>query len=161
MSVGRQTQGQFGQGAKRFLLRTGLDSCCGRFRKYVYNRLTDGAGPLHPRVHHGRGRLGRNLLRSAYSHRHRRRSHADVHGGRVRQLADAHSHQQHGQRRELRWATCPRARLTALGAAASFAAPVRSRAHADHHRGGLHGPAGLQKPGLHLHVSTSSVVCGT
>ena len=28
---------------------------------------------LHGRVHHGRGRLGRSLLRSAHSHRHRRR----------------------------------------------------------------------------------------
>ena len=42
---------------------------------------------LHRRVHHGRGRLERSLLRSAHSHRHRRRGHADVHGGRVRQLA--------------------------------------------------------------------------
>ena len=37
---------------------------------------------LHGRVHHGRGRLGRSLLRSAYSHRHRRRSHAVVRRGR-------------------------------------------------------------------------------
>ena len=75
---------------------------------------------LHGRVHHGRGRLGRSLLRSAHSHRHRRRSHAVVHRGRVRQLAEHHGggqrgpaelrhrnhgqhshHQQHGQRREL------------------------------------------------------------
>ena len=74
---------------------------------------------LHRRVHHGRGRLGRSLLRSAHS-RHRRRGHAVVHGGRVRQLAEHHGrgqrgpvelrhrnhgqhthHQQHGQRREL------------------------------------------------------------
>ena len=75
---------------------------------------------LHRRVHHGRGRLGRSLLRSAHSHRHRRRGHADVHENRVRQLAEhqrpgqrgpaelrhrnhrQHTHhQQHGQRREL------------------------------------------------------------
>ena len=36
---------------------------------------------LHRRVHRGRGRLGRSLLRCAHSHRHRRRSHAVVHGG--------------------------------------------------------------------------------
>ena len=51
---------------------------------------------LHGRVHDGRGRLGRSLLRSAHSHRHRRRSHAVVHRGRVRQLAE---HQRRGQRR--------------------------------------------------------------
>ena len=45
---------------------------------------------LHRRVHHGRGRLGRSLLRSAHSHRHRRRGHAVVHRGRVRQLAEHH-----------------------------------------------------------------------
>ena len=75
---------------------------------------------LHGRVHNGRGRLGRSLLRSAHSHRHRCRGHADVHKGRVRQLAEHHRrgqrgpaelrhrnhgqhthHQQHGQRREL------------------------------------------------------------
>ena len=50
---------------------------------------------LHRRVHHGRGRLGRSLLRSAHSHRHRRRGRAVVHGGRVRQLAE---HQRRGQR---------------------------------------------------------------
>ena len=50
---------------------------------------------LHRRVHHGRGRLGRSLLRSAHSHRHRCRGHAHVHGGRVRQLAE---HQRRGQR---------------------------------------------------------------
>ena len=63
---------------------------------------------------------GRHFLRSAHGHRRRRRSHADVHGGRVRQLAEHHGrgqrgpaelrhrnhgqhahHQQHGQRREL------------------------------------------------------------
>ena len=36
---------------------------------------------LHRRVQHGRGRLGRSLLRSAHS-RHRRRGRAVVHGGR-------------------------------------------------------------------------------
>ena len=75
---------------------------------------------LHRRVHHGRGRLGRSLLRGAHGHRHRRRGHAVVHRGRVRQLAEhqrrgqrgpaelrhrnhrQHTHhQQHGQRREL------------------------------------------------------------
>ena len=75
---------------------------------------------LHGRVHDGRGHLGRSLLRCAHSHRHRRRSHAAVHRGRVRQLAEHHGrgqrgpaelsrwnhgqhvdHQQHGQRREL------------------------------------------------------------
>ena len=74
---------------------------------------------LHGRVHHGRGRLGRSLLRSAHS-RHRRRGRAVVHRGRVRQLAEhqrrgqrgpaelrhrnhrQHTHhQQHGQRRQL------------------------------------------------------------
>ena len=35
---------------------------------------------LHRRVHDGRGRLGRSLLRSAHSHRRPRRSHAVVHG---------------------------------------------------------------------------------
>ena len=75
---------------------------------------------LHGRVHHGRGRLGRSLLRCAHSHRHRHRGRADVHGGRVRQLAE---HQRRGQRAARspsttrptpgtspRWATCPRAR---------------------------------------------------
>ena len=43
--------------------------------------------------------------------------------------------------------------LTASGAAtaASFAATGALMGHADHHRGGLHGPAGLREPGLHLH----------
>ena len=46
--------------------------------------------------------------------------------------------------------------LTASGAAtaASFAATDARGAHgrhADHHRGGLRGPAGLREPGLHLH----------
>ena len=36
---------------------------------------------LHRRVYHGRGRLGRSLLRSAHSHRHRRRGHTVVHRG--------------------------------------------------------------------------------
>ena len=43
---------------------------------------------LCKRVHHGRGRLGRSLLRCPHSHRHRRRGRAVVHGGRVRQLAE-------------------------------------------------------------------------
>ena len=66
------------------------------------------------------GRLGRRFLRSAYRHKHRRRSHAVVHRGRVRQLAEHYgrgqrglaelshrnhgqhvNHQQHGQHREL------------------------------------------------------------
>ena len=74
---------------------------------------------LHGRVHHGRGRLGRSLLRSAHSHRHRRRSHAVVHRRRVGQLAEHHRGGQRGPA-ELgtinntatspRWATCPRAR---------------------------------------------------
>ena len=50
---------------------------------------------LHGRVHHGRGRLGRSLPRSAHGHRRRRRSHAVVHRGCVRQLAE---HQRRGQR---------------------------------------------------------------
>ena len=75
---------------------------------------------LHGRVHDGRGRLGRSLLRSAHSHRRRRRSHAVVHRQRVGQLAEHHGggqrgpaelghrnhgqhshHQQHAQRRKL------------------------------------------------------------
>ena len=51
---------------------------------------------LHGRVHDGRGRLGRSLLRSAHSHRRRRRSHAVVHRGRVRQLAEHHRRGQRG-----------------------------------------------------------------
>ena len=51
---------------------------------------------LHVRVHDGRGRLGRNLLRCAHSHRHRRRSHAVVHRRRVRQLAEHHGRGQRG-----------------------------------------------------------------
>ena len=51
---------------------------------------------LHRRVHHGRGRLGHSLLRCAHSHRHRRRSNAVVHGGRVRQLAEHHWRGQRG-----------------------------------------------------------------
>ena len=43
---------------------------------------------LHGRVYNGRGRLARSLLRCAYSHRHRRRSHAVVHRRRVRQLVE-------------------------------------------------------------------------
>ena len=50
---------------------------------------------LRGRVHHGRGRLERSLLRCAHSHRRRRRGRAVVHGGRVRQLAE---HQRRGQR---------------------------------------------------------------
>ena len=43
--------------------------------------------------------------------------------------------------------------LTASGAAtaASFAATGALGRHADHHRCGLRGPAGLREPGLHLH----------
>ena len=126
---------------------------------------------LHRRFHDGRGRLGRSLLRSAHSHRHRRRGHADVHRGRVRQLAEHQQrgqcgpaelrhrnhgqhvdHQQHGQRQELhhggRRVT---GTLTALDAAT--AGKLRSHRdahgrHADHHRCGLRGPAGLREPGL-------------
>ena len=129
---------------------------------------------LHRRVHHGRGRLGRHFLRCAHGHRHRRRGRAVVHGGRVRQLAEhqrrgqrgpaelrhrnhgrhAH-HQQHGQRRELHHGgRLSTGTLTASGAAtaASFAATWCGYGrHADNHRGGLHGPAGLREPGLHLH----------
>ena len=52
--------------------------------------------PICATVHHGRGRLGRSLLRSAHSHRHRRRSHGVVHRGRVRQLAEHHGGGQRG-----------------------------------------------------------------
>ena len=51
---------------------------------------------LHGRVHDGRGRLGRHFLRSAHSHRHRRRSRADVHRRRVWQLAEHHRGGQRG-----------------------------------------------------------------
>ena len=128
---------------------------------------------LHRRVHDGRGRLGRHFLRCAHS-RHRRRSHAVVHGGRVRQLAEhqrrgqrgpaelrhgnhgqhAH-HQQHGQRRELHHGG-RRVHGDADGLGRSDGGELRSHRrahgrHADDHRGGLRGPAGLREPGLHLH----------
>ena len=129
---------------------------------------------LHRRVHHGRGRLGRSLLRSAHSHRHRRRGRAVVHGGRVRQLAEHQrrgqrgpaelrhrnhgqhvDHQQHGQRRELHHGG-RRVHGDIDGLGRSNRGELRSHRgahgrHADHHRGGLHGPAGLREPGLHLH----------
>ena len=129
---------------------------------------------LHRRVHHGRGRLGRSLLRCAHSHRHRRRGRAVVHGGRVRQLAEhqrrgqrgpaelrhgnhgqhAH-HQQHGQRRELHHGG-RRVHGHADGLGRSNRGELRSHRgahgrHVDDHRCGLHGPAGLREPGLHLH----------
>ena len=129
---------------------------------------------LHRRVHHGRGRLGRHFLRCAHSHRHRRRGRAVVHGGRVRQLAEhqrrgqrgpaelrhgnhgqhAH-HQQHGQRRELHHGG-RRVHGDADGLGRSDGGELRSHRrghgrHADDHRCGLHGPAGLREPGLHLH----------
>ena len=57
--------------------------------------------------------------------------------------------------------------LTASGAAtaASFAATGAHGRHAEDHRCGLHGPAGLREPGLHLHGHerrsvAGSVVCG-
>ena len=128
---------------------------------------------LHRRVHDGRGRLGRHFLRCAHS-RHRRRGRAVVHGGRVRQLAEhqrrgqrgpaelrhgnhgqhAH-HQQHGQRRELHHGG-RRVHGDADGLGRSDGGELRSHRrghgrHADDHRGGLRGPAGLREPGLHLH----------
>ena len=129
---------------------------------------------LHRRVHHGRGRLGRSLLRCAHSHRRRRRGRAVVHGGRVRQLAEhqrrgqrgpaelSHrnhgqhvDHQQHGQRRELHHGG-RRVHGDIDGLGRSNRGELRSHRgahgrHADDRRGGLHGPAGLQEPGLHLH----------
>ena len=126
---------------------------------------------LHRRVHHGRGRLGRHFLRCAHSHRHRRRGRAVVHGGCVRQLAEhqrrgqrgpaelrhgnhgQHTHhQQHGQRRE----RGRRVHGHADGLGRSNRGELRSHRrahgrHADDHRCGLHGPAGLREPGLHLH----------
>ena len=120
---------------------------------------------LHRRVHHGRGRLGRSLLRSAHSHRHRRRGHADVHGGGVRQLAE---HQRRGllssatgitgstltigQRRELHHGG-RRVHGDIVGLGRSNRGELRGHRgahgrHADDHRGGLHGPAGLREPGL-------------
>ena len=129
---------------------------------------------LHGRVHNGRGRLGRSLLRSAHSHRHRRRSHADVHRRRVGQLAEhqrggqrgpaelghrnhrQHSHhQQHGQRWELHHGG-RRVHGHADGLRRSNRSELRRQRgghgrHADDHRGGLRGPAGLREPGLHLH----------
>ena len=108
----------------------------------------------------------RELHGRVHGHRHRRRGRAVVHRGRVRQLAEH-------QRRGLSSATgitgstltinntanagnfttvgdVSTGTLTASGAAtaASFAATGR---HADHHRCGLRGPAGLREPGLHLH----------
>ena len=42
--------------------------------------------------------------------------------------------------------------LTASGAATAASSHRGAHGrHADHHRGGLHGPAGLREPGLHLH----------
>ena len=59
-------------------------------------------------------------------------------------------HQQHGQRREL-----PHGGRRVHGHAdclgRSNRGELRSHRHADHHRGGLRGPAGLREPGLHLH----------
>ena len=138
----------------------------------VTDLLADAAAQrreLHRRVHHGRGRLGRSLLRSPHSHRHRRRGHAVVHRGRVRQLAEhqrrgqrgpaelrhrnhgQHTHhQQPGQRRELHHGgRGVHGDIDGLGRSNRRASrpPGRSRAP----RGGLRGPAGLREPGLHLH----------
>ena len=129
---------------------------------------------LHRRVHHGRGRLGHSLLRRAHSHRHRRRGRAVVHRGRVRQLAEHQrrgqrgpaelrhgnhgqhvDHQQHGQRRELHHGG-RRVHGDIDGLGRSNRGELCSHRgahgrHADDHRCGLHGPAGLREPGLHLH----------
>ena len=64
-------------------------------------------------------------------------------------------HQQHGQRRELHHGG-RRVHGHADGLGRSNRGKLRSHRcahgrHADHHRGGLHGPAGLREPGLHLH----------
>ena len=114
------------------------------------------------------------------SNRRRRRGHAVVHGGRVRQLAEHHGrgqrgpaelrhrnhgqhahHQQHGQRRELHHGG-RRVHGHADGLGRSNRGELRSHRgaqgrHADHHRGGLRGPAGLREPGLHLRHERRSV----
>ena len=41
------------------------------------------------------------------------------------------------------------------------AARGAQRRHAGHHQGGLHGPAGLREPGLHLHATSGGVSTGT
>ena len=60
------------------------------------SRSCDGPAGRLAGPHGSRGRLGRSLLRSAHSHWHRRRSHAVVHRGRVRQLAEHHGGGQRG-----------------------------------------------------------------
>ena len=64
-------------------------------------------------------------------------------------------HQQHGQRRELHHGG-RRVHGDTDGLGRSNRGELRSHRgahgrHADHHRGGLRGPAGLREPGLHLH----------
>ena len=64
-------------------------------------------------------------------------------------------HQQHGQRRELHHGG-RRVHGDIDGLGRSNRGELRShqgahRRHADNHRGGLHRPAGLREPGLHLH----------
>ena len=95
----------------------------------------------------------------AHGHRRRRRSHAVVHRGRVRyshrNQGQHVDHQQHGQRRELHHGG-RRVHGHADGIRRSNRGELRSHRgahgrHADHHRGGLRGPAGLREPGLHLH----------
>ena len=113
-----------------------------------------------------------HFLRCAHSHRHRRWGRAVVHGGCVRQLAEhqrrgqrgpaelrhgnhrQHTHhQQHGQRRELHHSG-RRVHGHADGLGRSNRGKLRShrRAHRRHadDRCGLHRPAGLREPGLHL-----------
>ena len=143
---------------------------------------------LHGRVHNGRGRLGRSLLCSAHSHRHRRRSHTDVHRRRVGQLAEhqrggqrgpaelghrnhrQHSHhQQHGQRWELHHGG-RRVHGHADGLRRSNRSELRSHRgghgrHADDHWAASAGPLDCESLDCTFTatsggVSTGSVVCG-
>ena len=121
---------------------------------------------LHGRVHDGRGRLGRSLLRSAHSHSTvagAALSSTGAVSGSSLSITGAASvgllssatgitgsthHQQHGQRRELHHGgRRVHGDTDGLGRSNRCA----HGRHADHHRCGLRGPTGLREPGLHLH----------
>ena len=116
---------------------------------------------LHGRVHDGRGRLGRRFLRSAHSHRHRRRSHAvsgsslSITGAASVGLLSSATGITGSTRTINNTANAGSGRRVhghadCLGRSSRSHRGAHGR-HTDHHRGGLRGPAGLREPGLHLH----------
>ena len=118
---------------------------------------------LHGRVHHGRGRLGRSLLRCAHSHRHRRRAALSSTGAVSGSSLSISGAASVGLLSSATGITGSTLTINNTANAGNFTT-VHGR-HADHHRRGLRRPAGLQEPGLHLHatsggVLTGSVVCG-